>query len=98
MLTWPPKKSDYPRQIAVADAIYAVKFVRKIDDIGTLGLCDSGEKVITIKLGQSRADTLLTFIHELFHCLEFEYHFDINHKTIHKLEKPVAALLFDNFL
>jgi len=97
-MIWPPKKSQYPKQITVAESVYSLKFVRKIDDAGTLGLCNGDDKVITIKLSQSREDTLLTFIHELLHCLEFEYGLDINHKTIHKLEKPIAALLFDNFL
>jgi len=97
-MEWPPKKRDYPRQVVVGDSIYDVKFVRKIDADNTLGLCCSGSKTIWIRQKQTRQDTFLTFIHELLHAIEFEYELNIEHKLIHDLEKPIADLLFDNFL
>jgi hypothetical protein len=57
------------------------------------GLCDFDKKQITILRGLSARVTLETFIHEIFHALEFEHQIEIKHKSIHKLEGAVLQLL-----
>ena len=94
-----PKIKDYPREVMIGESIYQVKFVRKIgetDTRETLGLCDPNEQVIYIKLGQSPRERLKTLCHELIHCFEFEYGFEVPHHLVHKLEEPIVAFLMEN--
>lgn len=57
------------------------------------GLCEQGKRQITILTGMSPQLTTETFIHEVFHALEFEYEIEIPHKSIHLLEGAVLKLL-----
>lgn len=97
-MAWPPRKKDYPKELLVKDAIYTIHFQRKLNARDDLGLCDSSVKKIHIKLKQNLNETLHTFIHEVLHAIEEEYGFEIEHKIIHKLEEPLARLIFDNFI
>lgn len=97
-----PRQKDYPKEIVVGDSIYRVRFVRKIceakegSDSETLGLCCPGDKEILIKQGLDPMERLSTLIHEILHCLEFEYEIEIPHKLIYQLERPITQLLMDN--
>jgi hypothetical protein len=91
------KRRDYPKELHIGDAIYKVKFVRKLEK-GTVGLCDPSEYEIKILCGQSPEETFKTFIHEVLHALlEFENDMEIKHKMIYDLEKPLYQLLRDNW-
>jgi len=96
-----PRIKDYPREIHANGSLWEVRFCKKMPDSKntdtTLGLCDPSSLVIFIKLGQGRSETLSTFVHELFHLLEFEYDIEIPHKLITKLEVPVRDLILENF-
>ena len=93
---------DYPKYINVRGETWRIKFVRKI--VGrpkrTVGLCDPGEREITIKLGEGREETFKTFLHECIHAIEAEYDFDIPHTqkndVVGQLETGLYALICDN--
>lgn len=91
---------DFPREVEVGDDVWAVRFVRRVpghpDHI--LGLCDPSEHTLFIRLGQSPADRFETFLHEVLHAIEESYGFRIPHRLIYRLERPIARLLFDNFM
>jgi hypothetical protein len=99
-----PRQSDYPREILVGDAMYRIRFVRKIkegtirqgSDLEVVGLCDPSEKEILIIQGLDPLERFKAFIHELLHAIEFEHDIDIAHKLIYQLEEPIAAILIEN--
>ena len=89
---------DYPRELQVGESIYSIRFVRRIPDEpkDTVGLCDDGDKMIWIRLGQTPRERWKTLTHEIAHALEAEYQIKIPHKLIYRLEEPIARLLEDN--
>lgn len=90
------KRSEYPKTLHVGTEIYTVKFVRKLPNT-TVGECDPEAKEIRILCGQSREETLKTFIHEIIHALvEFEHDIEIKHKLVYALEGPLYQFLRDN--
>lgn len=90
-----PQISKYPKKVYVKGAVYRIKFVKGLQDLGNT---DSGKNLISIRAGMSKNETFRTFIHELLHLLEFEWPVRLKHKTVYKLEEAIFALLMDNFL
>jgi len=66
------------------------------DDLGkdVWGEAESApKKQIRIRNGQSRKQLIMTFCHEVFHILEYEYKIKIPHSLIHELEEPIYRML-----
>ena len=91
------KQSEYPTELKIGDEEYRVAFVASIDGTNTIGLCDSGNKVIHIQKGLSKEETLQTFIHEVIHSMEFEYNIKISHRSVYKFETAIYNFIKDNF-
>lgn len=92
---------DYPRELWIGDNQWFVRFVRQCGASGAfenLGLCDPSIHTIFIKFGQTPAERFQTFIHEIFHAIEFEHDLQIPHELISALEVPIASLLSENGL
>lgn len=89
-----PGRRQYPKQVAIADEVYAVRFVRSFKEKNTMGECCGAEREIRIKLGMTRQETLQTYIHETLHALEFECKVKLPHRLVYKLE----VILFDYFM
>jgi hypothetical protein len=62
-----------------------------------LGVCVWDDKLIWISVRQSREQLICSFIHEVFHAIEYEYKIKIPHGIIYALEKPIRCFLRDNF-
>jgi hypothetical protein len=93
-----PRTRKYPKVVIVRDMPWRVKFVRNCPGSRTdLGLCCPSQQTIYIKLKQKPKETFMTFIHELLHAFEFEYDFNIPHKAIEQLEKPISEFVLDNW-
>lgn len=94
-----PNPKRYPKFLNIKDERYQVLIVKHIPkESKTLnGLCDGDVKKIWIRKGQSPFGLFRTYIHEVLHALEFEYHIRIRHETIYELEVAIAALMQDNF-
>lgn len=90
-----PKHTSYPKKIYFATECYRIKFKKGLDCYGTT---DAAKRLITIKLGMSRRQTLATLVHEILHVIEFEAPVKLKHKTIYKLERAIMEILIDNFL
>ena len=58
-----------------------------------LGLCDSEKKQILISMKDGKREAERTFIHEVFHAIEFEYDLHIPHALIRILEIPIWKIL-----
>ena len=85
-----------PKKIRITTRIsYEVRFVRLSDD--TLGECCGEDRVIYIRTGMSWKMTVLTLIHEILHCIEYEFDFDLPHRTIYKMEKALFDILKLNY-
>lgn len=93
-----PKCRQYPKGITVGNAHWDVKFCRKTPDHPPtdVGLCDPETRTIYIRYKQSRRETLMTFLHEWLHAVEFEYEIEIGHTIIEKLEDAVIEFCEEN--
>ncbi len=89
---------DYPRQIQVGENIWDIRFVQKLEDGHTSGLCDPSENTIYVMLKQTPEERLKTVLHEILHAIEHEYQICIPHKLVYALEGPLAQLIIDNYL
>jgi hypothetical protein len=88
--------NSYAREWLIGENIWRLKFVKKIDDQGTMGLCDPGDKLILIRRGLDKGEMLKTLAHEVLHAFEDEYTIDISHKTVYKLEDAIFEFLLNN--
>lgn len=90
-----PKMKDLPRQIELKDGIWDVVFKHELKDHGVFctGLCDPGEKRISIKTGQTPDERFATLLHEVIHAIEFEFNIDLGEHTVRKLEKGLMQFL-----
>lgn len=117
-----PGPRKYPKHLTIRGEHWEVKFARNLDkradassdESPILGLCEPDTKTIWIKLGQSKIDTLKTFVHEIVHAIEDEHGFTIPHgetikdKTtgkerrlpdiVDKLERGITDVLLNNFI
>lgn len=93
-----PGRQAYPKTIIIKGKEWKIEFVKKIGKVASdVGECDASVKVIRIKIGQSKKETFLTFIHELLHAIEDAYRFDLKHKHVYLLERAIGDVLLKNF-
>ena len=97
-----PKIRQYKDTYLVGESIWNLKFKRQVEPTDgknreTVGLCDPSEKQVSIRLSQSKEDTLKTFIHEFLHAFEDEYEINLKHSDVYKLEEAIYHFLVDNF-
>jgi hypothetical protein len=91
-----------PHKVEIKPGIaYYVTYVDKFDDPNQFGYClgedsDIGCRTIQLKKGMSAAKTAKTFIHEVFHAIDFEWGIKIPHKLIDALEVPLYHLFTKN--
>ena len=92
------KQSDYPKELWIGDALWRVKFVRKLQDgRGILdGLCDPSETTIYLRMGHDRAERFKTLVHEILHAIEYEWKLELPHQIIYGMEEPIYRILVDN--
>lgn len=90
------RQADFPKELFLGENNWQIRFVRSLDGIKTLGLCDPADHIIYILQGQSPKERFKTFVHELLHALEYEYSFEMPHKSIYDLEEPLTRLWEDN--
>ena len=88
-----PHIKDYPKKIYLKEAVYKIKFVKNLENLGET---DPDKREIRIRKGMSRNETFRTMIHEVLHFMEFEWPFEIPHRTVYKLEEAVFCFLIDN--
>jgi len=69
---------------------------RQLPGKDTCGLCDSAEHAIYLKLKEPRMDTFHYLIHEMLHCIEADYSFEIDHRVIYQLQEPLAQMIILN--
>lgn len=88
----PPKVKI--RRVAGKTIWYKVVWQEVIrDDQSCMGICDPNERIIYLKMGMSKTDTIKTFMHEIFHAIEFEWDQPIPHKITDILEEGAFKLL-----
>lgn len=92
-----PPPSKYPKSMVINEEDWRIQFVKVIEKDPTICGMAYPERIIKIKKGMSRSETMSTFIHELIHACEFEGDFDIPHKLVYRLEKLIVDLLMVNF-
>lgn len=89
---------NYPHKVRItAKVTYTVAWFDRHDadsaDCELSGYTCPNSRTIFIRTKMSRKRTLQTFIHEIFHALEFEYEIPIPHQMIHDFEEPLARIL-----
>jgi hypothetical protein len=94
-----PKETQYPKTVLIGNEQYLIKFLKRLpSDKGgsTMGDCDSGKKLIRIRMGLSAKERLSTYIHEVLHAMEFEYEIPIKHEMVYELETAITDFLIAN--
>lgn len=84
-----------PNQIRIKSKIsYEIVYQDEIkNDPDCVGLCDPNNRHIYIKNGLSKTELRKTLLHELCHAWCFEYHINIPHESIYKLEEAILKTL-----
>lgn len=90
-----PAQSKYPKQLYVGGESYRLIFVKGLE---CCGITDSVARTVKIKAGLSPRETFATFVHEVAHCIEFEYNIAMKHKAVYKFERGLLAFFLDNFV
>jgi hypothetical protein len=95
-----PKLRQYPRELSILGKPWKLRFCRTVPDPDprTVGLCDYEARTIWIKLGLTPKDRFETFWHEIIHAAEFSAGCRLNHRTVYKVEKTLAAAFVENFV
>lgn len=91
-----PAMRVYQKDLLINDEWWEIQFKKKMPK-GVVGLCHSDTRVIEIKLGQTRTETLSTMVHEVLHAMEAEYDIKVPHKAIYGFERAITKFLMDNF-
>lgn len=86
---------NFPKSIIVADREFQIKFKRKVEGHDVLGWCHE-DGLIELEQGMPKLLLHEIFWHELLHALEYTYGFNLTHKHIYKLQKPLALLIEQN--
>lgn len=85
---------DIPHRVRIKPKISYDVFFSEVADIdGTFGSCDPNKRVIIISPNQSDANKQKTWLHELSHCLSFEYDLNLTEKQVQGLEKALYSFL-----
>jgi hypothetical protein len=97
------RMSDYPKEVAVGDSLWKVRFVDAVPERAgkgrvLVGLACPMDQTLYILKRMSPFDRLVVFLHEATHALEDEHGFEIDHATLNKLDKSWAQFLCDNFI
>lgn len=96
-----------PHKVKIKPGVfYTVVWVDRFDDpeqigwtadgVGTKARPEPGPKMIYLKKGMSRKETLEIFVHEVLHAIEFEYGITLPHKIVYALQGPLALVLTQN--
>lgn len=93
---------DYPREFLVGDSLWKLRFVRVVPERArkgreVIGLACPETQTIYVQLRLTHFDRFVVVIHELTHCMEDEFDFEIDHDTLNKLDKSWAKFMYDNF-
>ena len=84
----------YPSKVRItAKQAYEVVWVDEFVNPENVGECRLNSKQIVLKKGENKLETESTFLHELLHCIEFEYKLKIPHQVIYDLEGPLLKVL-----
>lgn len=76
-----------------AKVAYPVRMVDRFSDTDTLGECSQEPREIRIRSDLSPRLTLITFIHEVLHAMQFEYGIKIPHASVNQLDSAIEACL-----
>lgn len=97
------KQKDIPRELLINGNVWKIKFVRKIKEHGnakttvTVGLCDTGTKIIYLKMGLSFKKRREILAHEILHAWEAEHGFELAHKHVYLISQAFSQLFAENF-
>lgn len=82
------------RRVRITSRVsYRVFILADYVDGRDLGSCDPKTKQIFISMKAGKREAERTFIHEIFHAIEFEYDLRIPHALIRLLEIPIWKIL-----
>jgi len=88
------------REIIIGDVAqidreaYSVTIDPEMEDHG---LCQVDLKTITLRLDKPKP-MITTYVHEVLHGMDHEYHIGLTHKQVYQLEKAIYNFLEDNYL
>lgn len=75
---------------------YKVKFVDKVDEEDSLGLCKAAEQEILLRIDQPQDCLRDTLLHEIVHALDYQLHLGLKERQVHCIAMGIVAVLLDN--
>lgn len=75
---------------------YRVKFVDKVDEEDSLGLCKDAEQEILLRIDQPQDCLRDTLLHEIVHAIDFQLHLGLKERQVHCVATGITAVLLDN--
>lgn len=88
----------YPSHVRVGKYDYSISYVAELyNDKGEklLGMCDLLHKKIYIKMPDPEIES--TLVHEFIHAMVFENGFDMDERSVLKMETALYGFLRDNY-
>jgi hypothetical protein len=101
LINWKNLQKNIPSSIKVGKNDYFVLWVTDFPkDHTQLGQSSFGEeKQIIININQPTKEAVLTFFHEVLHCISYEYKVNLTEKQVLAMEKGFKdILLFSKIL
>lgn len=97
---FPPLRvfQNYPSSVRVGSYDYDIHYVADLySDKGErlLGMCDLNKKQIYIKMPDPEIES--TIVHEFIHAMVFENGFDMDERSVLKMESALYKFLKDNY-
>lgn len=86
---------SYLTELIIRTEVYKVIFDARMKDFGET---DYLKQLIKLRSVMSHREIFKTWIHEVYHALDNEYHIGLTHKQVYKLEEATFNLIWDNYL
>ncbi len=90
--------NGYPSYVRVGNYDYTIHYVGELyNDEGDrlLGMCNLKEKKIYIKIPDQEVES--TLVHEFIHAMVYENGFDMDERSVLKMETALYRFLKDNY-
>lgn len=95
-MRWPDPKF-YQREWVIKDGVYRVRYVDQYGEPRQVAECSTDPNEITMLRTLRKDSQARALLHEIHHAFEFEYDFEIPHKTVYMLERCWFDFLKKNF-
>jgi|SRR5271165_1941102 len=92
-IDWKSLYFKIPKTVKINKTKFKVQWCEKFPDKHQVGESDWNNKLMTLKRGETKKDTVHTYIHECLHLFSDEFGIKLTEKQVQKLEKGLTSWL-----